>query len=301
MLRLYFKTNLLLRILVGLGAGAVAGLIFGPDIQWVAPLGDIFVRLLKLIVMPVVVFTLIVGAASIHPARLGRVGVKALLLYTVTTAFAVGIGLLVGNVFKPGQGMTLAGTAGAGGLKAEPTSLLQTVLEIVPLNPFKSITDGNMLQTIFFAILFGMGIAYLRESKDERIRASANTVFAFFDGCAEVMYKVVNWILEYAPIGVFALIAVVFGEQGTEAFGPLGMVTLSVYVALILHLVVAYSGLLTGEPQRHKTVPVTLRAGDNTLVFALNHVSWQFQCKVDLLPVSDDKLDDLRYTAAPPR
>ena len=244
MLRWYFKSNLLLRILIGLAAGAGAGLIFGPGIQWVAPLGDIFVRLLKLIVMPVVVFTLIVGAASIHPARLGRVGVKALLLYTVTTAFAVGIGLLVGNVFKPGQGMTLAGTAGAGGLSAEPTSLLQTVLEIVPLNPFKSITDGNMLQTIFFAILFGMGIAYLRESKDERIRASANTVFAFFDGCAEVMYKVVNWILEYAPIGVFALIAVVFGEQGTEAFGPLGMVTLSVYVALILHLVVAYSGLL---------------------------------------------------------
>ncbi len=244
MLRWYFKSNLLLRILIGLAAGAGAGLIFGPGIQWVAPLGDIFVRLLKLIVMPVVVFTLIVGAASIHPARLGRVGVKALLLYTVTTAFAVGIGLLVGNVFKPGQGMTLAGTAGAGGLSAEPTSLLQTVLEIVPLNPFKSITDGNMLQTIFFAILFGMGIAYLRESKDERIRASANTVFAFFDGCAEVMYKVVNWILEYAPIGVFALIAVVFGEQGTDAFGPLGMVTLSVYVALILHLVVAYSGLL---------------------------------------------------------
>jgi Na+/H+-dicarboxylate symporter len=244
-LRWYFKTNLLLRILIGLAAGAVAGLIFGPSIHCVAPLGDIFVRLLKLIVMPVVVFTLIVGAASIHPARLGRVGVKALLLYTLTTAFAVAIGLLVGNVFKPGMGMKLAGSAGAGGLKTEATSLLQTVLEIVPLNPFKSITDGNMLQTIFFAILFGMGIAYLRESQDERIRNAANTVFNFFDGCAEVMYKVVNWILEYAPIGVFALIAVVFGEQGMEAFGPLGMVTLSVYVALILHLIVTYSGLLT--------------------------------------------------------
>ncbi|MBI5064258.1 MAG: dicarboxylate/amino acid:cation symporter [Desulfatitalea sp.] len=244
LLRLYFKTNLLLRILIGLGAGAVAGLIFGPSIHCVAPLGDIFVRLLKLIVMPVVLFTLIVGAASIHPARLGRVGVKALLLYTLTTAFAVAIGLLVGNVFKPGQGLTLAGTAGAGGLETETPSLLQTVLEIVPLNPFKAITDGNMLQTIFFAILFGMGIAFLRESQDERVRNAANTVFSFFDGCAEVMYKVVNWILEYAPIGVFALIAVVFGEQGLEAFGPLGMVTLSVYVALMLHLVIAYSGLL---------------------------------------------------------
>ncbi len=244
LLRFYFKTNLLLRILIGLSAGAVAGLIFGPSIQCVSPLGDIFVRLLKLIVMPVVVFTLIVGAASIHPARLGKVGVKALLLYTITTAFAVALGLLVGNVFKPGLGMTLAGAGGAGGLKTDTPSLLQTILEIVPLNPFKSITDGNMLQTIFFAILFGMGVAYLRESEDQRIRNAANTVFAFFDGCAEVMYKVVNWILEYAPIGVFALIAVVFGEQGPEAFGPLGMVTLSVYAALLLHLGLSYSGLL---------------------------------------------------------
>jgi len=240
----YFRTNLLIRILVGLAAGALAGIVIGPRIEWVSPLGDIFVRLLKLIVMPVVVFTLVVGAASIHPARLGRVGVKALVLYTMTTAFALAIGLLVGNVLKPGAGLQLVGDAGVGGVQVEAPSLLQTVLEIVPLNPFKAITDGNMLQTIFFAILFGMGVAYLRESEDERIRNAANTVFAFFDGCAEVMYKVVNWILQYAPIGVFALIAVVFGKQGPEAFGPLGMVTLSVYLALLLHLVVVYSGLL---------------------------------------------------------
>jgi len=242
----YFRSNLLLRILIGLAAGSLAGIVFGPGIAWVNPLGDVFVRLLKLIVMPVVVFTLIVGAASIHPARLGRVGLKALLLYTLTTAFAVALGLAVGNLFQPGQGLELAGAAaGAGaGLKAETPSLLQTVLEIVPLNPFKAITDGNMLQTIFFAILFGMGVAFLRESENPRVREAAQTVFVFFDGCAEVMYKVVNWILEYAPIGVFALIAVVFGEQGPEAFGPLGMVTLSVYTALALHLFVVYSGLL---------------------------------------------------------
>ena len=144
------------------------------------------------------------------------------MLYTLTTAFAVAIGLAFGNLFKPGLGMKLVGTAGAGGLKAEPASLLQTVLEIVPLNPFKAITEGNMLQTIFFAILFGMGIAYLRESKDQRVRNAADTVFNFFDGCAEVMYKVVNWILEYAPIGVFALIAVVFGKQGPRGIRASG-------------------------------------------------------------------------------
>ncbi len=96
----YFKSNLLMRILIGLGLGAVAGLVFGPGIAWVSPFGDIFVRLLKMIVMPVVIFTLVVGAASIHPSRLGRIGVKALLFYMVTSAFAVAVGLLFGNLFS---------------------------------------------------------------------------------------------------------------------------------------------------------------------------------------------------------
>jgi Na+/H+-dicarboxylate symporter len=100
------------------------------------------------------------------------------------------------------------------------------------------------LPTIFFCILFGIGVAFLRESEEERVRDAANTVFKFFEGGAEVMYKVVNWILQYAPIGVFALIAVVFGKQGAEAFGPLGFVTFSVYLALVVHMALVYGGLL---------------------------------------------------------
>ena len=241
----YFKSNLLVRILLGLILGAIAGLIFGPKIVWVSPLGDIFVRLLKMIVMPVVMFTLIVGAASIHPARLGRVGVKALVIYMITTACAVALGLIMGNIFSPGKGLELVGTASAFGKVLSQPSLIDTMVNIVPKNPFSSISSGNILPTIFFCLLFGIGVAFLRESEEERVREAANTVFKFFEGGAEVMYKVVNWILQYAPIGVFALIAVVFGKQGAEAFGPLGIVTLSVYLALIAHLVLVYGGLLS--------------------------------------------------------
>ena len=85
----YFKSSLLLRILIGLILGAVAGLVFGTSINWVSPFGDIFVRLLKMIVMPVVIFTLVVGAASVHPSKLGKIGVKALIFYMATSAFAV--------------------------------------------------------------------------------------------------------------------------------------------------------------------------------------------------------------------
>ncbi len=240
----YFQTNLLLRILIGLALGAAFGLILGPKVAVVSPLGDIFVRLLKMIVVPVVIFTLVVGAASIHPSRLGRIGAKALIFYMLTSAFAVALGLLFGNLFSPGQGMQLAGVADAAGKALQKPDLISTFINIIPKNPFSAIADGDILPIIFAALMFGMGVAYLRESKDERIKIAAETVFRFFDGGAEVMYKVVNWVLEYAPIGVFALIAVVFGKQGAAAFGPLGVITISIYLAMIVHIAVVYGGLL---------------------------------------------------------
>jgi len=239
----YFQSNLLLRILIGLVLGAVVGLIAGPAVGWLKPFGDIFVRLLKMIVMPVIFTTLVVGAASISPARLGRVGIKIIVFYMLTSAVAVAIGLLAGNLFHPGLGLNLGGGEAAGRELVQP-KLLTTLLNIVPTNPFGAIAAGQVLPVIFFAIVFGIGVSYLMVSKNERIKKAGTTVLAFFEGAAEVMYLVVRWVLQYAPIGVFALIAVVFGQQGAKAFGPLGMVTLAVYLALGVHLLVVYGGLL---------------------------------------------------------
>ncbi len=240
----YFKVSLLIRILTGLILGAIAGLIFGPEIEVISPVGDIFVNLLKMIVMPVVISTLIVGAGSIHPAQLGRVGVKALGIYMITTAFAVAVGLLFGNLFQPGKGMELVEKGGdAITVTAMKTpSLVETIVNIVPLNPFGAISSGQILPSIFFCLLFGIAIAYLKQHSDKRIQRVASTIYRFFEGFAEVMYLMVNWILQYAPIGVFALIAVVFGKQGAEAFGPLGMTTLVVYLAFMAHIIFVYGG-----------------------------------------------------------
>lgn len=241
----YFKSNLLTRILLGLLLGAVCGILFGPKMGWVNPLGEIFIRLLKMIVMPVILFTLTVGAASVHPSQLGRVGVKALGIYTVTTAFAVVFGLVCGNVFEPGKGMEFSAVATeTAKVEVAAPSLIDTLINIVPVNPFDSIAGGHVLPVIFFCLLFGIGLAYVRNSEDEQIRESGQTVFRFFFGGAEIMYLVVTWILQFAPIGVFALIAEVFGKQGAEAFGPLGFTTLAVYVAFLGHMLLGYSGLL---------------------------------------------------------
>jgi Na+/H+-dicarboxylate symporter len=239
----YFGSSLLLRILVGLLLGAATGLIVGPEIAWVRPFGDVFVRLLKMIVMPVVFFTLVVGAASVSPARLGRVGFKIVVYYMLTSACAVGIGLLFGNLFHPGAGLDLGAGTAAGAELTKP-SVLDTLLGIIPTNPFGAMARGEVLPTIFFAIVFGIGVSYLQVSSDDRVKKAAETLFRVCDGGAEVMYKVVHGVLQYAPIGVFALVAVVFGEQGAEAFGPLGVVTLAMYLGLGLHLILVYGGLL---------------------------------------------------------
>jgi len=239
----YFRSSLLVRILVGLIAGAVAGLVIGPEIEVVRPLGTLFIRLLQMIVVPLIVATLVIGAAGISPTRLGRVGLKIVSFYLLTTACAVTIGLGAANALRPGAGMSLGHSATAAA-EVAPPDLLDTFLDIVPMNPFQAIVQGDMLSIIFFSILFGIGLSYLQASEQERVRSAAQALFQGFDATAEIMYLIVRWVLQYAPIGVFALIAVVFGTQGAAAFGPLALVTLAVYLGLAVHLLVVYGGLM---------------------------------------------------------
>jgi len=230
---------------LGLIIGGIAGAIVGPEaFAPLKPLGDLFIRLLKMIVAPIILFTLVVGAASISPARLGKVGVKIIVYYLITSAIAVAIGLAMANLFQPGKGLQLAGAAKEITVKKAPP-IVQVLLNIVPTNPFAALTEGKVLQIIFFAIVVGIAIAYLRESKVERIAKAANTVFAVFDGLAEVMYKIVRGILQYAPIGVFALIGYVVAKYGPGVLGPLAIVVIALYVGLFLHILLVYGGILS--------------------------------------------------------
>ena len=118
--------------------------------------------------------------------------------------------------------------------------MVSTLLAIVPTNPFESIAKGDVLPIIFFSIFFGIALAYARDNKDATIKAHADIVYNFFDGCAQVIFKVVGWVMMYAPIGVFFLIFQVFAQQGAKAFGPLLHVTVAVYIGLIFQMFVVY-------------------------------------------------------------
>lgn len=249
----YFKTNLLVRILIGLCAGAVLGVILGllsadvpaptPADQFVTYcgfFGDMFIRLLKMIVVPVVFLSLVGGAASIAPSHLGRVGVKIFIFYLGTGVLAIAIGLGMANILRPGSDFDVKGHAAELGEIREAPPVKDVVLNIIPTNPLESLAKGDILPIIFFAILFGIGISLVKDSTNAKTAAAANMLHDVCLAGAEVMYKIVHGIMQYAPVGVFVLITTVFAQQGPKAIGSLFMVTLTVYLGQALHLVVVY-------------------------------------------------------------
>ena len=247
----YFKTNLLARILIGLILGAVVGIVLGffPDLvkSFVDNskfFGDLFIRLLKMIVVPVILFSLIAGAASIDPGRLGRVGIKIMAYYLFTSALAVAIGLVFANILQPGAGFNIVGAAGVQGKAAASLPISQILLNIVPTNPIDSFAKGDVLPIIFFAVVFGIALSYIKGAENKSLAKAGATLLDVVNAAAETMYKVVSGIMQYAPIGVFVLIAQVFAQQGPKAIGPLLIVTLTVYIGLLVHLVGVYGGLL---------------------------------------------------------
>lgn len=238
----YFRSNLLLRILIGLVLGVIAGMIFREKILWVEPLGTLLVRLLTMIVLPLVISTLVVGAASVSPKRLGSAGVKIMVFYVLTSGLAVVLGLLFANLFQPGTEVKLNTTGElAKAVQTTPPSLMDTFLEIVPTNIFQAVANGDMLAVIFFMLLFGLGLSFLRASSDERLKQTGETLFIFFDGASEISQMMVGWIMQYAPIGVFALIAVVFGKQDPSIIGSLARVLMTTYAGFVCQIVIVYS------------------------------------------------------------
>ncbi|ADL07399.1 dicarboxylate/amino acid:cation symporter [Thermosediminibacter oceani] len=233
------RINVTTKILIGLILGVFVGLLFtsapGAATTYIKPFGDLFLNLIKMIIVPLVLSSLVVGAASTGDVgKLGRIGAKTLTYYLLTTAFAVALGLILGNILDPGMGMTLPPDAKVEVQQAP--SVVETLLNIVPTNPIKAMAEANMLQIIVFAIFLGIAITFAGEK--------GKPVLNFFDSLAEISYKIVGIIMEYAPIGVFALIVPVVAANGPSVLLPLLKVIITVYLGCALHAVLVYSSLV---------------------------------------------------------
>jgi Na+/H+-dicarboxylate symporter len=199
------------------------------------PIGDLFLNGIKMLIVPLIFISLVSGVTSLRDmATMGRLSIKTLALYLGTTAVAITIGLALAAVFQPGVGIELGSAATVAA--AESPSLVATLVGLVPANPVAAFAQGNVLQIIIFAILFGLAITLAGDA--------ARPVKVFMDSLNEVFYKFTGIIISFAPYGVFALITWVAGTYGLEMLAPLAKVIGVVYLGCIIHAVVVYSGLI---------------------------------------------------------
>ena len=240
------RISLLLKISIGFILGIIFGFAVGPVVpsspvlsSYIMPfidlVGKIFLRLLMMLIVPLVFASLVAGAASVGDVRkLGRIGIKTLALYLITTAIAIVIGLACGNLFNAGVGMNIPGDLQATAREAKP--LVDVVLDIFPTNPIASMVNANMLQIIVFALFFGVA-CILAGEKGKKISD-------FFGNVAEVMYSVTHMVMSFAPYGVFSLIAITAAKFGVAILAPFAKVIAAVYIGCIIHAVLVYSGMI---------------------------------------------------------
>lgn len=233
--------------------GLLAGLIFGVILNlWVPSsyfrdtvlvdgifyvVGNGFIRLMKMLVVPLVLCSLVCGSSAIGDTKsLGKVGGKTIVFYLCTTALAVTIAIMVANLIKPGIGLDMSSIVKSDVTTAESTSVSDTILNIIPENPFGSLANGTMLQVILFALIIGVLLAKMGER--------AELITNFFNQCNDLMMEMTNLIMKAAPIGVFCMIAKTFAGLGFDGFVPLLKYMGSVVSGLGIQCFIIYMILL---------------------------------------------------------
>ncbi|CAJ1003607.1 MULTISPECIES: glutamate/aspartate:proton symporter GltP [Bacillales] len=235
------RFGLAIQIVIGLVLGILVGALFygNPAVEtFLQPIGDVFIRLIKMIVVPIVIATLIVGVAGVGDVKkLGKIGGKTILYFEIVTTIAIIVGLLSANLFQPGVGVDMTQLTKTDINKYVETAetsqshgFIETFVNIVPKNVFEAIVKGDMLAIIFFSVLFGLGVAAAGER--------GKPVLNFFQGVADAMFWVVNAIMKFAPFGVFALIGVTVSKFGLSSLVPLGKLMILVHFTMLFFVIV---------------------------------------------------------------
>ncbi|KHO17010.1 glutamate/aspartate:proton symporter GltP [Acinetobacter seifertii] len=239
-----FKFSLAWQILIALILGIVVGAVLHnqPEIKdsivnnVLTPLGKIFISLIKMIVIPIVFSTLILGIAGVGSTKsLGRLGFKTILYFEIITTIAILVGLVAANIFHPGSGIDMSQLVQTDisqykhtteEVQSQSHGIMQTILSLIPTNIISSMAHGEMLPVIFFAVLFGIGLSSLpATTKDPLLNV--------FHAVSETMFRVTHIIMKYAPVGVFGLIAVTVANFGFASLIPLGKLVVLVYGAIL--------------------------------------------------------------------
>ena len=241
--KMSLTTKVVIGMVLGLILGVVLNVIDSPFINehlvggLFAMIGKMFINALKMLVVPLVVFSLICGVAGIGDIRLlGRVGGLAFALYIATTAIAITLAIALATIIGPGSGFDMSGISVAGLAAKQAPSVWDVFAAIIPTNPIAAFADGKMLQIIFYVIIIGIAALMLGDRSNDFVKAC--------EYMNELMMKVVEIVMMFAPYGVFCLIAKTFAEQGIELFLPVIAYVVTLVSALFLHLFVTLMVML---------------------------------------------------------
>ncbi|TPR41175.1 glutamate/aspartate:proton symporter GltP [Apilactobacillus micheneri] len=234
------KLSLGWQILVGLILGIILGIIFYKNataITAMQSIGTIFIRLIQMIVIPIVISCLTVGIASIGDIhKLGRIGGKTILYFELMTTIAIILGLIIGNIFHPGDFINVHALHGtditqylATAKSANHSGIWGTLIGLIPVNIFNSISSGDMMPIIVFSVLFGLGTSAIGEK--------GKVIIDLMESISQVMFKITGWIMKLSPIGVCALIGVTLAELGLSALAPLSYFVLLTYATMAIFVI----------------------------------------------------------------
>jgi Na+/H+-dicarboxylate symporter len=233
----WFGIPLWQRIIGALFAGIALGLVWGPDAQTIKWIGDLFVKAIKMLVVPLIFFSLVAGVAGLGDIRkLGNVGGKSMFFFIVTAQIAVWLGMGLGILFQPGSGLEIANIQRGTIPEAGDNTFSGMILSMIPDSPVRAMAEVQVLPLIVFSLLIGIGILMAKEE--------AEPVKAVFDAGAAVMTKVTTVVMELTPFGVFALMAWVAGTLGVAALQALAQLVLLNYVGCLIIIGLVYSALI---------------------------------------------------------
>ncbi|MEH7461157.1 C4-dicarboxylate transporter DctP [Bacillus thuringiensis] len=228
--------NLTFQVLAAIVLGVLVGLLWPSVGKEMKPIGDTFINAVKMVIAPIIFLTIVLGIAKMGDMKkVGKVGGKALIYFEVVTTFALIVGLIVVNVMKPGEGLNFNELAKGDVSKytqngGQGINWIEFVTHIVPSNMVDAFAKGDILQVLFFSILFGVGLAALGEK--------GNSVIDFLDKLSHVFFKIIGYVMKAAPIGAFGAMAYTIGHFGLASLVPLGKLMMSVYVTMFLFVFV---------------------------------------------------------------
>ena len=226
------------QILIAIVLGVAVGLLLGEKTSHIKVVGDIFIRLLKMIIIPLILASMVAGIVSLGDVRkLGRIGLRTFIYYTATTLLAVLVGLILVNVIRPGARVKMGSKEGAELAQRETPSVVSIVKDIVPENVLAAMAQDKVLSIIFFSIILGVAISSIGEK--------GRGLALLFEAFSGVMMKITGWIMRLAPFGVFALMAYTIGSTGLSVIKPLILYMATVIVGLGIHAIVTLPALLS--------------------------------------------------------